>query len=84
MTAGLRGCRTRGHRAAPAVPRGAGTVTRLRRLVIVPPRGQARLIALAVVLAVAALVGRHLLDRRRLAAWDAAWRATGPKWSHHR
>lgn len=29
------------------------------------------------------LVARHLVDRRRLAAWDAEWRAIGPKWSHY-
>lgn len=41
-------------------------------------------IALALVLTVAWVVIRHLLDRRRLAAWDAGWRAAGPSWSHHR
>ena len=25
-----------------------------------------------------------LLNRRRLAAWEAAWRATGPRWTGHR
>jgi hypothetical protein len=40
-------------------------------------------IVLALVLAGAGLAVRYLLDRRRLAAWDAQWRATGPKWSHH-
>ena len=29
------------------------------------------------------LFARHLVDRRRLVAWDAEWRATGPKWSHY-
>jgi hypothetical protein len=40
-------------------------------------------LALAVVLGEAGLFARYLFDRRRLAAWDAEWRATGPKWSHH-
>lgn len=26
-------------------------------------------------------LARSLLDRRRMAAWDAEWRATGPRWS---
>lgn len=26
---------------------------------------------------------RRALDRRRLSAWDAAWRATGPQWTGH-
>jgi len=40
-------------------------------------------LALAVVLGEAGLCARYLVDRRRLAAWDAEWRAIGPKWSHH-
>jgi hypothetical protein len=36
---------------------------------------------LAVALLTAGLAGRRLLDRRRLAAWDAEWLATGPRWS---
>jgi hypothetical protein len=39
-------------------------------------------LALALVLGGAGLFTRHLVDRRRLAAWDAEWQATGPKWSH--
>ena len=35
-------------------------------------------------LAVGALVTRQLLQRRRMAAWDAEWRATGPMWSNYR
>jgi len=38
-------------------------------------------IALAAVLAVLGLFTRWVLDRRRLAAWDARWRATGPQWT---
>jgi hypothetical protein len=40
--------------------------------------------ALALVLGGAGRLGRRLADRRRLAAWEAEWRATGPKWSRHR
>jgi hypothetical protein len=29
-------------------------------------------------------LGRRALDRRRMRAWDAEWRATGPLWSGHR
>jgi len=28
-------------------------------------------------------LARRILDRRRLNAWDAEWRATGPRWSGH-
>ena len=28
-------------------------------------------------------LARRVLDRRRLNAWDAEWRATGPRWSGH-
>jgi len=27
---------------------------------------------------------RFVLDRRRLRAWEAEWRASGPLWSGHR
>jgi hypothetical protein len=30
------------------------------------------------------VLARSVLDRRRLSAWDAEWRATGPLWSGHR
>jgi hypothetical protein len=39
------------------------------------------LTALAVFLAAVALVGRRLLDRRRLAGWATAWLSVGPQWS---
>ena len=35
-----------------------------------------------VLLALSTLV-RRVLDRRRLSAWDAEWRASGPLWSGH-
>ena len=50
-------------------------------------QGQGVLAAVLAVMALAALLwGAGLAvhvtaDRRRLAAWDEAWRATGPKWS---
>ncbi len=61
-----------------------------------PPLGSAQIMrqaALAGVLAVAgltllvivsALVIRRILDRRRMAAWDAEWSATGPQWCNYR
>ena len=36
---------------------------------------------LAVLLTITGLVTRRTLDRRRMAAWDAEWRATGPRWT---
>lgn len=38
---------------------------------------------LAVLLTITGLVTRWTLDRRRMAAWDAEWRATGPRWTTH-
>jgi hypothetical protein len=40
--------------------------------------------SLATVLIVAGWLARRSLDRRRLAAWDADWLATGPRWSPRR
>jgi len=37
--------------------------------------------AVAAVLAALGLLTRWVVDRRRLAAWDARWRATGPQWT---
>jgi hypothetical protein len=41
------------------------------------------LAALAVFLAGLALLGRVVLDRRRLAGWEADWLSVGPQWSRH-
>lgn len=40
--------------------------------------------ALAVALVVAGWLARRGLDRRRMAAWDADWLETGPRWSSRR
>jgi hypothetical protein len=40
--------------------------------------------ALAVLLLFLAGVVRWLLNRRRLAAWEAAWTSIGPRWTKHR
>jgi hypothetical protein len=36
------------------------------------------------VLLIAGLAGRRTLNRRRLAAWDVDWQATGPRWTSRR
>jgi len=38
------------------------------------------LAAFAALLAALALLGRRILDRRRLAAWETAWQAISPQW----
>jgi hypothetical protein len=40
--------------------------------------------ALGVLLIAVGMLARRALDKRRLAAWDAEWLATGPRWSHRR
>lgn len=42
------------------------------------------LASLAVLLTILAAAARWLLDRRRLAGWEAAWRSVGPQWSQLR
>ncbi len=61
-----------------------------------PPLGRAQMahqaafaglmsvLGFSLLLAVTALVTRQMLQRRRMAAWDAEWRATGPLWSNYR
>jgi hypothetical protein len=39
---------------------------------------------LAITLAVIGWLARRALDRRRMAAWDADWLATGPQWTPRR
>ena len=43
--------------------------------------GAFAVIALATVLAIIGVLTRRELDKRRMAAWDAEWRATGPRWT---
>jgi hypothetical protein len=38
-------------------------------------------VALAATLAVVGFLARRSLDKRRMAAWDAEWRAAGPRWT---
>jgi hypothetical protein len=40
------------------------------------------LAALAALLALLGVAGRCAINRKRLAAWEAAWQLTGPRWSH--
>jgi hypothetical protein len=61
-----------------------------------PPLGRAQLVTrahlaeevvvgtLAIALIAACWLGRRVLDGRRMAAWDADWLATGPRWSPRR
>lgn len=44
----------------------------------------AGVICLAAALTLTGLITRRVAARRRMAAWDADWRATGPRWTHHR
>ena len=46
--------------------------------------GLTALMALAIVLGGLTLLVRRVLDRRRLARWEAAWLAVGPQWSRQR
>jgi hypothetical protein len=39
------------------------------------------IILLATVLGAVASVGRWLLDRRRIAGWEADWNCVGPQWT---
>jgi ABC-type Fe3+ transport system permease subunit len=37
--------------------------------------------AVALLLALVGIVARRSLDKRRMAAWDADWQSTGPRWT---
>ena len=39
------------------------------------------IIMVAAVLAAVGCAGQRLLDRRRLAGWEADWNAVGPQWT---
>jgi hypothetical protein len=43
--------------------------------------GSFGVIALAALLAVIGMRARRVLDKRRMAAWEAEWRVTGPRWT---
>jgi hypothetical protein len=60
----------------PLTPGGAGARLLEARLT--------GLAVLAVVLALMLVLGRRILDRRRLAGWENAWHSVGPTWSRHR
>ena len=38
--------------------------------------------ALAVAVGIAARLVKWVLDRRRIASWETAWLAVGPRWRH--
>lgn len=40
------------------------------------------LVGLAVVVSILTVLARWILNRRRLAGWEAGWLAVGPSWSH--
>jgi hypothetical protein len=48
-----------------------------------PAEGMVAVLLLAELLWGAGLAARGVVDRRRLAAWDAEWRAIGPTWGGH-
>jgi hypothetical protein len=79
------GARRTGTVPAPAGTRAASTVRVWTDASQV--KGEAALAAtlapvvLGEMLLLAGQLAQYLLGRRRLAAWDAEWRATGPQWS---
>jgi hypothetical protein len=48
-----------------------------------PAAGLVAVLLLAELLCGAGLAARGVVDRRRMAAWDAEWRAIGPAWGGH-
>jgi hypothetical protein len=68
---------SRGHAEAPAqTPARLGEDTDAAMLISV--------LGLAILLGILVKVARAFLDRRRLANWETAWLAVGPRWSHQR
>lgn len=43
--------------------------------------GAVGIVAFAVLLVITGTLARRALDKRRMAAWGAEWRATGPRWT---
>jgi hypothetical protein len=37
----------------------------------------------ALLLALVGVLARRSLDKRRMAAWEADWQSTGPRWTTH-
>ena len=66
-----------GHVLAPPLRQDQVTSQAVLAAVVAP-------LVLGLVLVSAGTLTRRILDRRRLAAWDADWRATGPQWSRQR
>ncbi len=68
--------------SAQGVPTGAplNAAQISRQTVLV---GLMAVLCLAVLLTVSAFVIRRLLNRRRMAGWDAEWSATGPQWCNY-
>jgi hypothetical protein len=66
-----------GHLTGPPLPRSApaGRETFAATMTV---------IVMALVLACAGTVARRMLDRRRLAAWEADWAVTEPRWTSRR
>ena len=65
-------------------PAGSPTGFPLNQLLIVADEAIAAVtatVALGIVLWCLASAGRWVLDRRRLADWEAAWAAVGPQWT---
>ena len=48
-----------------------------------PAEGVVAVLLLAELLCGAGLAAHGVVDRRRLAGWDAEWRAIGPAWGGH-
>jgi hypothetical protein len=42
------------------------------------------IMALICLFLIAGSVIRHVINRQHMAAWDAEWGVTGPRWSHQR
>jgi len=61
----------------PAAPPPGAAV----RIIYALVTGGAAAAIAAVALLIAYALGRHALDRRRLAGWETAWARTGPSWT---
>jgi hypothetical protein len=63
---------------------GSGTSSRGASAGLAVLAGFMVLAAAALALLIVLRLIRRLLDWRHLAAWEAAWRATGPRWTGHK